>query len=144
MTVKLIPQPKALSPEEQAKRMEEIKYYETHDYPAFEQATPVDVAAIYREHTEDYDAAVAKYMGRRIEVTGVVRRICPDPHGLPSIELSDSMNGRCYALVIFTEEEHAKTIDAKTAVGQTVVCRANFLRAMEPYGAVMKKSEIIK
>ena len=143
MTEKLIPQLKPRSPEEQAKRMEEIKYAETHNYPAFEQAIPVDAASIYREFTEDYDAAEAKYARRRIEVTGVVRRIGPDPHGLPSIELSDSVDGRCCALVIFTEEKHAREIEEKTAVGETVVCLANFLSAMEPYGAVMKKSEII-
>ena len=142
MAEKLIPEQPPLSPEEQEKRREEIKFGESHDYPAFEQAVPVEAEEIWRAFTEDYDAAVKKFTKRRIEVTGIVRRIGPDIHGLPSIEISDRADGRCFGLAVFTDE-HANEIEEKAAVGERVTVFGNLFRAFEPYGAVMKKCEII-
>ena len=139
MTEKLIPKQPAPSPEEQKKRMERVAYFETHDCPAFVQDSPLDAAAVYREFTELYETAAEKYYEKRVEMTGVVRKIGPDIHNKPSIEFSDRVDGRCYALFIFESDEFYSRI----SVGDTVVCRGNFLRAREPFGAVLKKSELI-
>lgn len=81
-----------------------------------------------------------KYYEKRIEMMGVASKIGPDIHGKPSIEISDSAHGRCYALYIFENDDFY----SKVSVGDTVVCRGNFLRAREPFGAVLKKSELLK
>ena len=139
MTPKLIPEPPAPSSAEQRKRMERVAFFETHDCSAFVQDSPLDVAAVYREFTEQYEAAAEKYCEKRVEMTGVVRKIGPDIHNKPSIEFSDQVDGRCYALFIFESDEFYSRI----SVGDTVICRGNFLRAREPFGAVLKKSEIV-
>ena len=119
--------------------MERVAFFETHDCPVFVQDAPLDAAAVYREFTEQYEAAAEKYYEKRVEMTGVVRKIGPDIHNKPSIELSDQVDGRCYALFIFESDEFYNRI----SVGNTVVCRGNFLRAREPFGAVLKKSEFV-
>ena len=139
MTETLIPEQPAPSPKEQRKRMERVTFFETHDCPVLVQDSPLDVAAVYREFTEQYDAAAEKYYEKRVEMTGVVRKIGPDIHSKPSIEFSDRVDGRCYALFIFENDEFYSRI----SVGDTVICRGNFLRAREPFGAVLKKSELI-
>lgn len=140
LTEKRIPDQTAPSPEEQAKRMERVAYFEVNDCPLFSQDKPLDAASVYEEFTEQYDRAAEKYYEKRIEMSGIVRRIGPDIHGKPSIELSDSADGRCCALYIFNDD----AFYSKAAVGDTVVCRGNFLRAREPFGAVLKKSELLE
>ena len=139
MTEKLIPEQPQLSPEEQAKRMERVAFFEKNDCPVFAQEKPLEAASVYREFTEQYEAAAEKYYEKRIEMTGIARKIGPDIHGKPSIELSDRADGRCYALFIFDSDEFY----SRVSVGDTVVCRGNFLRAREPFGAVVKKSELL-
>ena len=139
MTEKLIPEQPAPSPEEQRKRMDCVTFFETHDCPVFVQDAPLDAAAVYREFTEQYEAAAETYYEKRVEMTGVVRKIGPDIHNKPSIELSDRVDGRCYALFIFENDEFYGRI----SVGDTMTCRGNFLRAREPFGAVLKKSEFV-
>ncbi|MBD5133343.1 MAG: hypothetical protein HDT38_02550 [Clostridiales bacterium] len=118
MTEKLIPEQPAPSPEEQKKRMERVAFFETPDCSVFVQDAPLEAAAVYREFTEQYEAAAERYYEKRVEMTGVVRKIGPDIHNKPSIELSDWVDGRCYALFIFENDEFYGRI----AVGNTVVC----------------------
>lgn len=137
---KLIPEQPRPTPEEQAKRMERVAYFEKNDCPAFRQDKPLDAKAVYEEFTEQYETAAEKYYEKRIEMTGIASKIGPDIHGKPSIELSDHADGRCYALYIFENDDFY----SKVKVGDTVVCRGNFLRAREPFGAVLKKSELLE
>lgn len=137
---KLIPEQPRLTQEEQAKRMERVALFEKTDCPTFQQGKPLDVRAVYEEFTEHYEVATEKYYEKRIEMTGVARKIGPDIHGKPAIELSDKVDGRCYALCIFQDDYFY----SKVSVGDSVVCRGNFLRAREPFGAVLTKSELIE
>lgn len=139
-TEKLIPEHPRPTPEEQAKRMERVAFFEKNDCPTFSQNEPLDSKAVYDEFTEQYDTAAEKYYEKRIEMVGVVNKIGPDIHGKPSIELSDRVGGHCYALYIFENDDFY----SKVSVGDTVVCRGNLLRAREPFGAVIKKSELIE
>ena len=81
----------------------------------------------------------AKYVDKRFQVTGVAKKVGPDIHHKPSIEISDSVNGQTYALVIFPTDKHYK----KVAVGDKVVVRANYLVMSNRYGTVMKFSELL-
>lgn len=137
---KLIPEQPRPTPEEQSKRMERVAYFEKNDCPIFAQDEPLDAKAVYEEFIEQYEIAAEKYYEKRVTMIGVARKIGPDIHGKPSIELSDGVDGRCYALYIFEKDDFY----SKVSVGDTVVCRGNFLRAREPFGAVLKKSELLE
>ena len=65
----------------------------------------MDAAAVYREFVEEYAAAAEKYYEKRVEMIGVVRKICPDIHNKPFIEFSDQVDGRCYVLFIVESAE---------------------------------------
>ena len=104
------------------------------------QEKPLDASAVYREFTEQYETAAEKYSEKRIEIMGVVRKIGPDIHGKPSIELSDRADGRCYVLFIFDSDEFY----SRVSVGDTVVCRGNFLSARESFGAVIKRASFCR
>lgn len=82
----------------------------------------------------------AKYVDRRFEVTGIAKKVGPDVHNKPSIEISDSVNGQTYALVIFPTDDHY----SKVAVGETVTVRANYLVMSNLFGTVMKFSELVR
>ncbi len=137
---KLIPEQPRPTPEEQTKRMERVAYFEKNDCPTFAQDEPLDAKAVYEEFVEHYDVAAEKYYEKRIEMFGIASKIGPDIHGKPSIELSDRVGGHCYALYIFQNDDFY----CKVSLGDTVVCRGNFLRAREPFGAVLKKSELLE
>lgn len=81
----------------------------------------------------------AKYVDKRFQVTGVAKKVGPDIHHKPSIEISDSVNGQTYALVIFPTKEHYKMV----SVGDKVVVRANYLVMSNHFGTVMKFSELL-
>lgn len=130
-----------LSPELEEKRTQHVRQMEREDCPALPQREPLAVEVVYNQFYADFDGAWDIYFAKRMEMFGVVTKIGPDLHGLPSIELSSCAGGRCYALFIArTEEELYEGI----SLGDTVVCRGNLINAREPFGAVMKKSEIVR
>ena len=132
-------------------RNEELKFYpkypsgtkthqiETTAMPVLEQDAPFEVKRLYDEFTADADTFLAKYVDKRFEVTGIAKKVGPDIHNKPSIEISDSMDGQTYALVIFPTDDHY----SKVKVGDTVVVRANYLVMSNHYGTVMKYSELV-
>ena len=73
MAEKLIPEQPALSAEEQKKRMERVAFFETHDCPVYAQDSPLDAAAVYREFTEQYEAAAEKYYEKRVEMGQILQ-----------------------------------------------------------------------
>ena len=75
----------------------------------------------------------------KIPVKGVAKKIGPDAHNKPSIQISDCVDGQTYALLIFQTEEHYN----KVQVGDTVVVCANYLVMCNLYGIVMKHSELV-
>lgn len=130
---------------------DELKFYPNHPsnvkthqiettaMPILEQDVPFDVKTLCDEFAADADSFFGKYVDRRFEVTGIAKKIGPDIHHKPSIELSDSIDGLTYALVIFPTDDHY----SKVEVGDTVTVRANYLVMSNHYGTVMKFGELV-
>lgn len=137
---KKIVRPQVADPQAQKARMQHIAAYEKADCPMLEQDHALPVQVLYHAFAADFETAAASYMDKRMDVAGVVRRVGPDIHAKPSLELSDTEHGRCCALIVFPDD----AIYRQASVGDTVICRGNLLGAMEPWGGVFKKSEIIK
>lgn len=78
-------------------------------------------------------------LDKRFEITGIAKKVGPDIHNKPSIEISDSVSGQTYALTIFPTDKHY----SKVEVGDKVVVRANYLAMSNHYGTVMKYSELV-
>lgn len=130
---------------------EELKFYpkhpsgtKTHQIETtamllLEQDAPFDVKTLCDEFAADADSFFATYVDKRFEVTGIAKKIGPDIHNKPSIEISDSIEGQTYALVIFPTDNHY----SKVEVGNHVTVRANYLVMSNHYGIVMKFSELV-
>lgn len=112
---------------------------ETTPMPSLKQDAPFAVKTLCDEFAADSDGFYAKYVDKRFAVTGVAKKIGPDIHNKPSIEISDSVSGQTYALVIFPTNDHY----GKAAVGDTVTVCANYLVMSNHYGLVMKLSELV-
>lgn len=112
---------------------------ETTAMPILEQDAPFDVKVLYGEYAADADSFFAKYVDKRFDVTGIAKKVGPDVHNKPSIEISDSADGQTYALVIFPTDDHY----SKVKVGDTVTVRANYLVMSNWFGTVMKYSELV-
>lgn len=112
---------------------------ETTAMPLLEQEEPFHVKRLYDEFTTDAIRFFARYVDKRFEVTGVAKKVGPDIHNKPSIEISDCIDGQTFALVIFPTAEHYSRVE----VGDTVVVRANYLVMSNHYGTVMKYSELL-
>lgn len=112
---------------------------ETTAMPILAQNAPFDVRALHEEFTVDSEKFFDTYVDKRFEVTGIAKKIGPDIHNKPSIEISDSVNGRTHALVIFPTDDHF----SKVKTGDKVTVRANYLVMSNHYGTVMKYSELV-
>ena len=112
---------------------------ETTPMPMLPQDVPFDVKKLYEEYQADANVFLRKYVDKRFEVTGIAKKIGPDVHNKPSIELSDSVDGKTYALVIFPTDDHY----SKVAMGDAVTVRANYLVMSNLFGTVMKFSELV-
>ena len=119
--------------------MEKTHYIETTDLPLLEQEKPFFAKDLWVEFEQDAEGFFSRHMDKRFEVTGIARKIGPDAHQKPSIEISDSLDGQTYALVIFPTDDHY----SKVALGDTVVVRANYLVMCNRFGIVMKHSELV-
>lgn len=118
---------------------EKTRLIETTPMPLKPQDAPYPVAALAEAFRADLNAALAEYLDKRFEVTGVAVKVGPDIHNKPSIELSDSVDGPCHALCIFPTAEHY----SRVSVGDRVVVRANYLVMSNWFGVVMKCSELV-
>lgn len=112
---------------------------ETSAMPLLSQNAPFDVKTLCAELQNDLDSSLAIYGDKRFEVTGVARKIGPDVHNKPAIEISDKADGKCYALCIFPAADFYE----KVAVGDIVTVRANYLVLSNWFGVVMKFSELV-
>lgn len=112
---------------------------ETTEMPMLKQDKPFAVKALWDEFTANADDFFAQYVDKRFEVTGIAKKIGPDIHNKPSIEISDRVDGQTYALVIFPTKDHY----SKVKSGDIVVVRANYLVMSNHYGTVMKYSELV-
>lgn len=108
--------------------------------PLLSQTTPIDAKELYMSFDEDLEVAEGKYAYYRFEVSGIASKVQLDVHNKPSIELSDEVGGKCYALCIFNSDE----IFSKVSAGDRVVCRGNYLVASSLFGIVMKNNEVVE
>lgn len=105
-------------------REEELRFYpkhpsgmkthqiETTAMPKLEQIAPFAVKELYDAFIADADAFFAEYTDKRFEVVGIAKKVGPDIHNKPSIELSDRIDGHTYALVIFPTDDHYRKVKA--------------------------------
>lgn len=112
---------------------------ETKAMPILEQDAPFDVKTLCDEFATDANRFYAAYVDKRFCVTGVAKKVGPDIHNKPSIELSDATSGKTYALVIFPTDEHYSRVQ----VGDTVTVCANYLVMSNLFGTVMKYSQLV-
>jgi imidazolonepropionase-like amidohydrolase len=113
---------------------------ETTDMPLMEQEAPFEVRTLYEKFIENSEGALKTYEDKRFEVTGVAIKIGLDIHQKPSIEISDKVTGKCYALCIFPTDDFYSRVH----VGDRVTVRANYLVTSNLFGVVMKHSELIR
>lgn len=130
---------------------EPLTFYPTHPSPAkthqiettamplLPQEAPFAVKPLCEAFRQDLQGALAIYLDKRFEVTGIALKVGPDVHNKPSIELSDRLGGETYALTIFPTEEHY----SRVSVGDRVTVRANYLVLSNSFGVVMKFSELV-
>lgn len=118
---------------------EKTDLIERNPMPVLSQQSPFPVKKLCDEFAENADNFYAKYVDKRFEVTGIVKKVGPDIHNKPSIELSDGVGNPTYALVIFPTADHY----TRVSVGDRVVVRANYLVMSNHYGMVMKFSELV-
>lgn len=112
---------------------------ETSPMPQLQQTAPFDARTLCDEYAADADGFFAKYVDKRFCISGIAKKVGPDIHNKPSIEISDSVEGRTYALTIFPTDEHY----ARVKVGDRVVVRANYLVMSNLFGVVAKYSELV-
>lgn len=127
------------SPEKTKAVMEVVMVAEASDFPAVEQDRPIAVKAMYQDFVADFEGAENQYWKKRAEIVGVARKVGPDIHNKPCVELSDSVDGECYAACVFKSAD----VFSKVSVGDTVICRGNLSGIVEPFGMVFKKCEVI-
>jgi hypothetical protein len=73
-------------------------------------------------------------------VQGVVRYNGPDMFGLPSLELSDRVDGPCDVLCVFNNEGPIKSFPE----GSLVTIRSNYIDCAPDYGPTFKKCEVLE
>ena len=112
---------------------------EMKDSPVLEQSEPIDSLTLYNLFDSDLENALEIYEDKRFEVEGVVIKVGPDIHNKPSIEISNTIDGRCHTLCVFPSDD----IYNKAAVGDKIVCRGNYLVMSNWYGIVLKKCELV-
>lgn len=118
---------------------EKTHQLETCDCSVLEQTEPVASRDLHGLFFGDFDNALKTYQDKRFEISGIAIRVGPDGHNKPSVQLSDSMEGKCHVLCVFPSE----SVYEKVSAGDRVVIRGNYLVLCNKYGIVMKKCEVL-
>ena len=131
---------------------EELKFYPEHPSdektakiqsspsPMLEgQEAPFEVKELHNQFEKDLYGSLAIYEDKRFDVTGVAIMVGRDIHNLPTVRLSDDVDGRCYAHCIFPADD---VLD-QVKVGDRVTIRSNYLVLSNKSGIVMKYSELL-
>lgn len=119
---------------------EKTRQIQTTPSPMLEgQTAPFDVAQLYQAYENDPEGSFAAYSGKRFDVTGTAIWVGLDPHNLPTVQLSDTVDGKCYAHCIFNQDDILKRVKP----GDRVVIRSNYLVLSCRFGVVMKCSELL-
>lgn len=100
---------------------------------------PFEAVALRKAFDRDPQGSLAICQDKRFDIAGIVIWTGLDPHGLPSVQLSDEAGGQCYAHCIFPEDHILNQVKP----GDRVVIRANYLVLSRRFGVVMKFSELL-
>ena len=104
-----------------------------------DQSAPFEVKALRGSFDADPVGSLARYQDKRFDVTGVAIWVGLDPHNLPTVQLSDSAKGPCYAHCIFPDGKVLNQVKP----GDRVVIRSNYLVLSRRFGVVMKFSRLL-
>jgi len=119
---------------------EKIHQIQTVPSPRLEgQTAPVEAGDLRRAFDSDPDGSLAIYQDKRFDVTGVAVWVGLDPHDLPTVQLSDSVDGACCAHCIFPKDDILNLVKP----GDRVTIRGNYLVLSRRFGVVMKYSELL-
>ncbi len=99
----------------------------------------VSALDLYNEFKQDVQRVSNKYSGASTEVTGVVAYTGPDPHGTPSIALSNTKDGKQYVLFVVNSFDQLNEV----SVGDTVAMKGNFHIFGSDDWVVLKQGVII-
>ena len=119
---------------------EKTHQLETQDCLVLAQSAPIASVELYDAFCNDFDHALETYEDKRFEISGIAIRVGLDGHNKPSVQLSDSADGRCHVLCVFPTEDVLREV----AEGDKVVIRGNYLVMCNLYGIVIKKCEVVK
>ena len=86
------------------------------------------------------EESLKKYSATRIQISGIAIKVEIDIHGLPSVQVSDKINGIIYILCVFNDN----SIFEKVERGNNVVIEGNYLLYHKDYRIVLKNCELIK
>ena len=107
--------------------------------PMLEQTAPIAAADLRKAFDTDPEGTLALYQDKRFDITGTAIWVGLDPHGLPTVQLSDKVGGTCYAHCIFPKEDILEQVKP----GHRVTIRSNYLVLSRRFGVVMKFSELL-
>ena len=102
------------------------------------QTAPFEAAALRGDFDRDPEGTLARCLDKRFDVSGTAIWVGLDPHGLPTVQLSDRVGGECFAHCIFPGTEILEQVKP----GDRVVIRSNYLVLSRRFGVVMKCSEL--
>ena len=103
------------------------------------QTAPFEAAWLRKAFDLDPQGSLAIYRDKRFDVSGIAIWAGLDPHGLPTVQLSDRLGGVCYAHCIFPQEDILEQVKQ----GDRVVIRSNYLVLSRRFGVVMKFSQLL-
>ena len=86
------------------------------------------------------EESLKKYSGTRMQISGIAIKVEIDIHGLPSVQVSDTLNGEIYILCVFNDNSILKEVER----GNKVVIEGNYLVYHKDYRIVLKNCELIK
>ena len=115
---------------------EEIRRVEFAPCPLIEQSAAFEAKDLYHSFYTD-QSLLEKYVEKRMQVTGIVKKFGLDVHNLPSVELSDSVDGQTYAMCI----SHDKALMEDIEIGDKIVIEGNYLIMSTALGVIFKYSE---
>ena len=117
-----------------------LRKIEFDHMPEMVQDEPFQATALYQAFDADTEGMQQKFMYFRFEIEGDASKVQYDIHGLPSVELSDRIGGKCYSLCVFNDPD----ILQKVQPGDHVVISGNYLTASSTWGVVLKNSALMK
>ena len=95
---------------------------------------------MHEEFLSMLEESLKKYSGTRMQISGTAIKVEIDIHGLPSVQVSDTINGEIYILCVFNDNSILKEVER----GNNVVIEGNYLLYHKDYRIVLKNCELIK